>query len=81
MEVGAGDEVRVYRVGEEVEVYEAEGMEWGGHEFLFREFVDWLEGGPESATRIEDNLKSFALVIAAMETTVDGEPKRIAEYL
>jgi len=48
---------------------------------LLKEFVDWLDGGAPSATRIEDNLKSFALVIAAMETTVDGQPKKIAEYL
>ena len=56
-------------------------MEWVGHEYLLKEFVDWLEGSKASATRIEDNLQSFALVIAAMETTVDGQPKRIADYL
>ena len=31
--------------------------------------------------RIEDNLQSLALVIVAMETTVDGQPKRIVDYL
>ena len=81
VEIGGGDEVRIYRVGREVEVYAAPAMEWAGHDYLFKEFVDWLEGGAASATRIEDNLQSFALVIAAMETTEDGEPKRIAEYL
>ena len=81
VEIDGEDVVRIHRVGQEVEAYEATGMEWAGHDFLFKEFVDWLEGGPESATRIEDNLKSFALVIAAMETTVDGKPKRIADYL
>jgi len=81
VEIDGEDAVRIHRVGQEVEAYEAPGMEWAGHDFLFKEFVDWLEGGPESATRIEDNLKSFALVIAAMETTVDGKPKRIADYL
>ena len=81
VEIDGEDAARIHRVGQEVEAYEATGMEWAGHDFLFKEFVDWLEGGPESATRIEDNLKSFALVIAAMETTVDGKPKRIADYL
>ena len=82
VEVG-GDEVgvQITRVGQEPEVYDAADMEWAGHEYLLKEFVDWLEGGGPSATRIEDNLKSFALVIAAMETTVDGQPKKIAEYL
>ena len=81
VEIGAGDEVRIYRVGQEVEVCPAPAMEWVGHEYLLKEFVDWLEGGKASATRIEDNLQSFALVIAAMETTEDGKPKRIADYL
>ena len=82
VEVG-GDEVgvQITRVGQEPEVYDAADMEWAGHEYLLKEFVDWLDGGAPSATRIEDNLKSFALVIAAMETTVDGQPKKIAEYL
>ena len=81
VEIDGEAAVRIHRVGQEVEAYEAPGMEWSGHDFLFKEFVDWLEGGPESATRIEDNLKSFALVIAAMETSVDGKPKQIADYL
>ena len=82
MEVG-GDEVgvQITRVGQEPEAYDAAPMEWAGHEYLLKEFVDWLDGGAPSATRIEDNLKSFALVIAAMETTVDGQPKKIADYL
>ena len=82
VEVG-GDEVgvQITRVGQEPEVYDAAPMEWAGHEYLLKEFVDWLDGGAPSATRIEDNLKSFALVIAAMETTVDGQPKKIADYL
>ena len=78
-----GDEVgvRITRVGQEPEVYDAAGMDWEGHEYLLKEYVDWLDGGEPSATRIEDNLKSFALVIAAMETTLDGQPKKIADYL
>ena len=41
----------------------------------------WLDGGEPSATRIEDNIQSFTMIIAAMETTLDGQPKRIADYL
>jgi predicted dehydrogenase len=81
VEIGAGDEVRITRVGQELEVYQAPALEHTGHEYQLQEFVDWLQGGPASATRIEDNLQSFALVIAAMETTEDGSPKRIADYL
>ena len=81
VEIGAGDEVRITRVGQEFEVYQAPALEYTGHEYQLQEFVDWLQGGPASATRIEDNLQSFALVIAAMETTEDSLPKRIADYL
>ena len=51
------------------------------HQHLFDEFLKWLDGGEPSDTRIEDNIKSFVLVIAAMETTLDGQPKQIADYL
>ena len=81
VEIGAGDEVQITRIGQPVEAYHAPALAREGHEYLLQEFVDWLEGGTASATRIEDNLRSFALVIAAMETTQDGMPKRIADYL
>ena len=81
VEIGAGDEVQITRIGQPVEAYHAPALAREGHEYLLQEFVDWLEGGTASATRIEDNLRSFALVIAAMETTEDGMPKRIADYL
>ena len=81
VEIGAGDEVQITRIGQPVEAYNAPALAREGHEYLLQEFVDWLEGGTASATRIEDNLRSFALVIAAMETTEDGMPKRIADYL
>ena len=60
----------------------AEGDEGiAGHEYLLKEFVDWLDGGAPMVTRIQDNIKSFCMVIAAMEITEDGMPKRIADYL
>jgi len=62
---------------ERPESYEAPAMPRVGHAYLFDEFLNWLDGGPPSATRIEDNIKSFAMVIAAMETTVDGQPKTV----
>ena len=73
--------VRITRNGQEPELYDAPELPWEGHDHLFDEFLTWLDGGPPSATRIEDNIKSFALVIAAMETTLDGRPRKIADYL
>jgi len=72
--------MRIYRAGQDVEIYEAPAINLNGHVYLFAEFLDWLDGGKPSVTRIEDNVKSFAMVIAAVETTVDGQPKRITDY-
>ena len=52
-----------------------------GHGHLFDEFIAWIDGGAPSDTQISDNIKSFIMVIAAMETTDDGNSKQMAEYL
>ena len=80
VEIAHGNEIKIHRVGQEVEIYEAPSLPYSGHDYLFDEFLNWLDGGKPSATRIEDNILSFAIVIAAMETTIDGQPKRIADY-
>ena len=81
VEVVDRDQVTITRVGEAPEPYTAPPLQWDNHNHLFAEFLDWLDGGPPSATRIQDNIQSFAMVIAAMETTLDGQPKRIADYV
>jgi predicted dehydrogenase len=81
VEISGGDTVTIHRAGQESESYEAPAIRWNAHLHLFDEYLNWLDGGPPSVTRIQDNIKSYALVIAAMETTTDGQPKRIADYL
>ena len=81
VEIAEGATVTIHRVGEEPEVYEAPEIEWEGHDHLFDEFLNWLDWGPPSETRIEKNIISYAMVIAAMETTLDGQPKKIADYV
>ncbi|MCZ6633760.1 MAG: Gfo/Idh/MocA family oxidoreductase [bacterium] len=81
VEIAGGNTVTIHRIGQDPEVYEAPEIPYEGHDHLFDEFLNWLDGGAPSDTRIEDNIKSFALVIAAMETTLDGQPKQIADYL
>ena len=81
VEIAGGNQMTIHRVGGETEVYEAPGIPYQAHQHLFDEFLNWLDGGEPSDTRIEDNIKSFVLVIAAMETTLDGQPKQIADYL
>ena len=60
---------------------EAPAITLDGHDHLFDEFLNWLDGGEPSATRIQDNIQSYAMVIAAMEVTIDGQPRQIADYL
>lgn len=40
-----------------------------GHNWLINEFLDWLDGGPTPATVFDDNLKSVAMVFAAIEAS------------
>ena len=80
-EISSGNQIKIYRAGQETEIYEAPSIERLAHGHLFDEFIDWLDGGKPSATQISDNIKSFIMVIAAMETTDDGSPKQLAEYL
>lgn len=40
-----------------------------GHNWLINEFLDWLDGGPTPATVIDDNIKSVAMVFAAIEAS------------
>jgi len=81
VEIWGTDAVKVSQVGQDAETYTADALEWDNHEFLFDEFLTWLDGGPASTTRIQDNIKSFAMVIAAMQTTLDGQPKRIPDLI
>ena len=81
VEVWGKEDVTISRVGQEPEHYLAPELDWDNHDHLFAEFLDWLDGGPASRTRIQDNIKSFAMVIAAMQTTLDGQPKRISDLI
>jgi len=81
VEMSHGAEMRIHRAGKDVEVYEAPPIKLNGHDYLFNEFLDWLDVGKPSATRIEDNIQSFAMVIAAVETTGDSQPRKIAGYI
>ena len=81
VEIAEGNDVKIHRTGQASEVYTAPDISKHGDIHFFDEFLTWLDGGPPSATRITDNIKSFALVIAAMDTTLDGQPKDLSSYL
>jgi len=81
VEISHGAEMKIHRVGQEVQTYDAPAIPLSGHDYLFDEFLNWLDGGKPSATRIEDNIQSFAMVMAAVDTTIDGQPKLIANVV
>ncbi|MEJ7839021.1 MAG: Gfo/Idh/MocA family oxidoreductase [Thermomicrobiales bacterium] len=64
--------------GTEVENLERDG--WS-HRWLVQQFVEWLDGGPEMETSIQDNLQSVALIFAAIESNRTGLPVKVQEFL
>ncbi|MDP6113255.1 MAG: Gfo/Idh/MocA family oxidoreductase [Planctomycetota bacterium] len=81
VEIAGGKTITVHRKDEEVEQYEAPELKWEGHCHLFDEFLQWLDGGEPSDTRIQENIKSFAMILAAMEAGTEGAVRQIADYL
>ncbi|MDP7134474.1 MAG: oxidoreductase, partial [Planctomycetota bacterium] len=60
---------------------EAPELPWEGHHHLFDEFLNWLDGGQPADTRIQENIKSFAMIIAAMDAGTEGAVRNISDYL
>lgn len=51
------------------------------HTWLIEQFVDWLDGGTEMETNVEDNLQSVAMVFAAIESSHTGKPVAVQNRL
>jgi predicted dehydrogenase len=46
--------------------------EYDGHQWQINEFLDWLDGGPAPDTCLEHNIRSVAMVFAAIEASRTG---------
>jgi predicted dehydrogenase len=44
-----------------------------GHAWIISEFLDWLEGGPTPATTLDDNVRTAAMIFAAIESASTGQ--------
>jgi len=44
-----------------------------GHGWIVAEFLDWLDGGPAPATRLDDNMRSAAMIFGAIESARTGQ--------
>lgn len=80
--VGQDQVVRVYRNtrGERLQIDELTTLkpDFPGHEWIINEFLDWLDGGPVPATALDDNLRSVAMVFAAIAASRTGQPVDVA---
>jgi len=49
--------------------------------WITEDFLDWLDGGQPSATHVEANLQSVALIFAGIESSRTGQPVKVQEFL
>jgi predicted dehydrogenase len=47
-------------------------VEWGNHQAIAAQFLDWLDGGPEPPTTLSDNLQSMAMMFGAIRASETG---------
>jgi predicted dehydrogenase len=53
--------------------------EWESHQAIAAQFLDWLDGGPEPVTMLEDNLQSMALLFGAVRAAETGTVADVQE--
>jgi len=51
--------------------------QWDGHQAIVCQFLDWLEGGDEPVTVIDDNIKSAGMLFGAIEAAQTGAPVNV----
>lgn len=49
-----------------------------GHGAVIGQFLDWLDGGPRPETTIEDNVRSIAIVFAAIQASAENRTVDVA---
>ena len=49
--------------------------------WLLEQYLDWLDGGPPMATKIEANVQSVALIFSAIESSRTDQPVKVQEFL
>jgi predicted dehydrogenase len=55
--------------------------EFFDHPLLVRDFCEWLHGGPEPQTSLEDHMHCAALTFAALESAFTGREIDVQEFL
>ena len=74
--IGNDNVTRIYRhaPGNGVRTEEVRPVvpEYDGHQWQINEFLEWLDGGPAPDTCLERNIRSVAMVFAAIEASRTG---------
>lgn len=58
-----------------------ERPKWEGHVAIGAQFLDWLDGGDAPATALQDNIKSAAMLFAAIEAGDSGQAVNVAQLV
>jgi hypothetical protein len=53
----------------QVREVKTEQPQFAGHTAIGAQFLDWLDGGPAPATVLQDNIKSAAMLFAAIDAS------------
>src|SRR5262249_49476907 len=69
--------VRVYRQtpgqGMRIDELPLVRAEFEGHQWIVKEYLDWLDGGPTPATVLSANIKSAAMLFGAIDASAAGQ--------
>jgi predicted dehydrogenase len=60
-----------------VDIPDESPLEWTGHAGVIREFLDSLREGRKPMTDCTDNIKSIAMVLAAVESAETGRRVKV----
>jgi predicted dehydrogenase len=75
--------VQEHEPGQGLRIWEvpAVRLEREGHSAIVGQFLDWVDGGPEPPTAIDDNLASNAMLFGAIEASARGQTVDVAAMI
>jgi predicted dehydrogenase len=81
LSLGADDVLMLEKAGKPVKRIPINETQFYGHQQIISDFLDWLDGGKAPETVFDDNLKSMAMVFAAVEAGKSGNTVNVADFL
>lgn len=75
------DILRLHRAGEPDEIIPLPETALYGHQQIVSDYLDWIDGGSQPETALDDNVKSMAMIFAAVEAGKTGHTIEVADFL